>query len=369
MKAKTNQIKIASILRVLVLLQVLAFAVFIPPAQAQINATNYLDISIRIFDPPPPPVVAVVAENPGIDKPVIDISPEIRLTESRYLPMFLRFRLEDSGLFGAVRVLPALDQGAQLMIEGQVKQSDGATLEVAIVARDSTGRIWIDKTYVGTAVESVALNESPTNQDPFGYLYSELVRDLGGKLQELTQAQIIEIRTVALLRFGYGLAPQFFTDYLQESATGTVTISRLPAGNDPLLQRIEQIREHEFLFIDVVDQEFQKFFTEIKPVYDMWRKFRREQTESASNFETRETTTQSQFSRGSYYALQESYNNYRWAKIQALYLDELSEGFANEVEPTQIELQDSLYKLTGTFEQQYREWRSILAELLALETQ
>ena len=81
-----------------------------------------------------------------------------------------------------------------------------------------------------------------------------------------------------------------------------------------------------------------------------------------------QASTNSGYARGSYYALQESYNNYRWAKVQELYLDELREGFANEVEPTEVALDDSLYRLTGTLEQQYREWRSILAELYALDT-
>ncbi|MES2605804.1 MAG: hypothetical protein V4603_12770, partial [Pseudomonadota bacterium] len=64
-----------------------------------------------------------------------------------------------------------------------------------------------------------------------------------------------------------------------------------------------------------------------------------------------------------------SYNNYRWAKLQELYVDELGEGFTNEVEPTQLELDESVFRLSGTLEQQYREWRSILAELFTLETQ
>jgi hypothetical protein len=328
--------------------------------QAQPAAENFIDVSIRIFDQP-----AVDTTTPAAE----EISPEIRLAEVRYIPMFIRYRLEDSGLFGAVRVLPILDSGAELMLEGHVLKSDGAVLELAITARDSTGRLWIDKTYAGAAVESVALNESAMTQDAFSYLFAELVRDLSTAQQQLSAEQISEIHSAALLRFGNGLLPQFFTDYLQVAPDGTVSITRLPAADDPLLQRIQTIREHEYLFIDVVDQEYQQFFTDIKPVYDMWRKFRREQVVSATDFATRETSTQSDFRRGSYYALQESYNNYRWAKLQTLYLDELSEGFANEVEPTQIELQDSLYKLTGTFEQQYREWRTILAELLALETQ
>jgi len=50
-------------------------------------------------------------------------------------------------------------------------------------------------------------------------------------------------------------------------------------------------------------------------------------------------------------------------------VDELGEGFTNEVEPTSLQLDDSVFRLSGTLEQQYRDWRRILAELFALETQ
>src|SRR5690606_41223590 len=151
-------------------------------------------------------------------------------------------------------------------------------------------------------------------------------------------------------------------------AAGCLQVPRWPARADPLLARVETIREREYLFIDVVDEEYRRFYADVKPVYDMWREFRREAVDSAAAMTAREAASPSRFPRGSYYALQESYNNYRWAKLQERYLDELREGFANETAPTEIELADSLYRLTGTREQQYREWRDILAELYELET-
>ncbi len=105
--------------------------------KAQTAEENFLDVSIRIFDQPAADATIPTGE---------EITPEIRLAEVRYIPMFLRYRLEDSGLFGAVRVLPILDSGAELMLEGHILKSDGAVLELAITARDSTGRFWIDKT-------------------------------------------------------------------------------------------------------------------------------------------------------------------------------------------------------------------------------
>jgi hypothetical protein len=345
-----------------------------PGAWSQNSTEAWLDVSIGIFTEAEPADLPSSTTTSGAAaptsqpaSPASETSPEVRLAERRYLPMYLRYRLEASERFGAVRVLPEPDNGAQLLIEGRILQSDGASLELELRARDSTGRVWLDRRYSGTAISSVSINEDPLAQDDFAYLFTEILRDLLAVLDTLSPQQREEITTVSLLRYGLGLVPQHFDGYLQERADGTVGILRLPAANDPMLARIATIREREYLFIDVVDQEYQRFFGEVKPVYDMWRQAQREQASTSSNFESRQAGSTSQFSRGSYYALQESYNNYRWAKVQELYRDELREGFANEVEPTELELEDSLYKLTGTMDQQYREWRSILAELFELE--
>lgn len=345
------------------LLAAFTFTVAMPRSLAQ--ADDYLDVSIRVFhsaEPQPAGADAAMQTSAAT-------TPEVRLAETRYLPMFLRYRLETSGQFGAVRVLPEIDNSAQLTIEGTIRHSDGARLALDIVARDATGRVWINQRYEGAAAPSTSASGDTFAEDDFAWLFNAILRDLVAAQQGLDARQRDEIHTVALLRYGLGLVPASFAGYLRENADGTVSIERLPAATDPILQRIESIREHEYLFIDVVDEEYQRFFADIKPVYDMWRRFQREQSTSAADYTARETNTASGYARGSYYALQESYNNYRWAKVQELYLDELREGFANEVEPTELALENSLYKLTGTLEQQYREWRSILAELYALETQ
>jgi hypothetical protein len=338
-------------------------------ALAQSDA-DYVDVSIHIFtSAEPQPVAVTAATEAAPPTPETPVTPEVRLAETRYLPMFLRYRLEASGRFGAVRVLPEIDNSAQLSIEGVIQRSDGQSLAIDLSARDSTGRVWVDKRYEGNAVASVTITGDALAEDDFAALFAEILRDLIAVQDSLSAAQIAEIRTVALLRYGLALVPASFASYLRENADGTVSVLRLPAANDPILQRIEQIREHEYLFIDVVDEEYQRFFGDIKPVYDMWRRFQREQTSSSAGFAARESTAESVYARGSYYALRESYDNYAWAKVQELYLDELREGFANEVEPTELELESSLYTLTGSLEQQYHEWRSILAELYSLETE
>jgi hypothetical protein len=330
---------------------------------------DYLDVSIRVFTSAEASPVVPATGQDAAPAPDTSVTPEVRLAETRYLPMFLRYRLEASGRFGAVRVLPDLDNSAQLTIEGVIQRSDGQYLALDVAARDSTGRVWLAKRYEGAALPGVSLSGDALAADDFAGLFADILRDLIAAQDALSAEQRAEIRTVALLRYGLALVPASFAGYLQENADGTVSILRLPASDDPILRRIEEIREHEYLFIDVVDEEYQRFFGDIKPVYDMWRRFQREQSSSSSDFATRETAAASVYARGSYYALRESYDNYAWAKVQELYRDELREGFANEVQPTELELENSLYTLTGSIEQQYSEWRSILAELYALETQ
>ena len=334
------------------------------------SGAGFVDVTIGIFvHRPPAPVVANNAQSPT---PIVAEPKQVeavRTAETRFLPMYLRYSIEQAGNFGAVRVLPVGDNGAELTISGEIVRSDGAILELAIKASDSTGRVWVDRSFSGSAIASETLSGDAIAEDAFAGLFAEIVRELQRQLAVLTAEEVSRIETVALLRYGLALVPPAFAPYLAEDTNGVTTIKRLPAADDPILSRIVGIREREYLFIDVVDEAYGRFYTDVKPVYDLWRQFQREQTDSTSARTERELAARSDFARGSYRALQENYNNYRWAKLQELYVDELGEGFTNEVEPTQLQLEDSVFRLSGTLEQQYREWRRILAELFALEFQ
>ncbi len=349
----------------------LLFSLLVPAARAQ-SGDGFVDVSIGLFSHRAPvPVVTATTERDAatatISTPAKQVE-AVRAAETRFLPMYLRYRLEQTMRFGAVRVLPVPDNGAELRISGEIIRSDGAVLELAIKASDSTGRIWLDRSFSGSAISSETLSDDAIAEDAFASLFASIARELQQALDILTTDEVTRIETVALLRYGLGLVPTAFAAYLEEDGNGTAMIKRLPAADDPILTRILAIREREYLFIDVVDEAYGRFYTDVKPVYDLWRQFQREQADSSAARTARELATSSDYAPGSYRALQESYNNYRWAKLQELYVDELGQGFTNEVAPTQLQLDDSVFRLNGTLEQQYREWRRILAELFALET-
>ena len=83
--------------------------------------------------------VGIVAFDDGLDLTDEDdtVFPEVRLAESVYFATQLLRVLEKSGAWGPVRVIPDRDAIMDLYIEGTILQSDGETLAMDIVARDS----------------------------------------------------------------------------------------------------------------------------------------------------------------------------------------------------------------------------------------
>ena len=340
--------------RLLFLLCIISNGVY---AQAPADR-EYLDVSIRVFD------VNVSADTSVLHQRVY---PEVRSAEARYIPAWLQLKLIDSDTWGAVRLLPAADTGAELSISGKIIASDGRRLGIEVIASDSTGRTWLNKVYSGEATENAALRHPELGPEPFDPLYEEILRDLAALYASLSPAQINQIKVLAQLKYAASLSPEIFSPYFNVDENGVYDITRLPAQNDPNMQRIRDVREHEYLFIDVVNEKYYSFFVNIKPVYDLWRSYRRQQQADETYVRGLKADNDYKLRRGSYWALRESYDNYRWVKMEQQYLDDLQERFRNEIQSTDITLKDSLYRLNGALADQYAQWKKILKELYELE--
>ena len=102
---------------------------------------SLLNVSIAVFD-------AGIPEDKSVHRE-LDVFPRIRKIEAMFLPFVVREAIIRSGEWGAVRVVPEPDPAAELLVTGRIEQSDGATLVVHVRATDATGRVWIDRPYIG----------------------------------------------------------------------------------------------------------------------------------------------------------------------------------------------------------------------------
>jgi hypothetical protein len=274
--------------------------------------------------------------------------------------------LVDSGDWGVVRVLPDALDSSELQVTGTILHSDGQRLELQIRARDATGVQWLDKVYMGTTVPADYPVREPG--DPYLNVYRQIAADLSAARAQKSARQLADIRQVALLRYAAALAPEVFASYLAGSPEGGYSLLRLPAVDDPMLGRVIRIRDQEYLFIDTVDEQYTRLVEEMAPTYNLWRQYGAEQADYRDEYAERVSNRDSQGRRGSFVALEQTYNAYKWSKIHEQDLDELALGFNNEVAPTEMEVSGTVFKLSGGLDAQYTEWREILQRIFALET-
>ncbi len=333
-------------------------------------------VELIIRNTPPPPQraleIGLVVLDPGTGGDSLvnrqqGIFEDVRAAESRYLPFALRRALVDSNQWGAVRVLPGSDPGYELLVSGRILVSNGAELSLALTVRDSLDDVWLEKTYSVVAEENAYLETERRLRRPFQDLYHQFANDLLVLKQQRDDRSLRRIREVSELRYAADLLPDAFGNYLGRDELGLITVERLPARDDPMIERIRRVREQEYLFIDTTDEQYADLYTEMTPVYDLWRQYLWEQLAYREAWETR-LAERDKPRRGSYQAMKQTYNNYKWEKIQREEMQTLAQGFDNEVAPTAMELEGRVVQLNGSLDQRYREWRDILRQIYQLET-
>lgn len=334
------------------------------PAEVQL-----LDIGIVVFDN---------VEDPAATQTYGDrIFAEVRDKEIRYLPFLLRNTLIESQQWGAVRVLPLADPSVDLLVSGTILVSNGTDLALQIKVRDSTGRSWLEKVYGDTAYladypENIRFTPgNPFNPaahtEPYLDLYEQISNDLLAVRALFTAAEMQNIRDVSRLVYANDLSPESFGHMLEQDGNGQLQVISLPAENDPMLARVEDMRLRHHVFIDTVDEYYEALHDEMQQAYVMWRRHAYDQEEQEGALAP-EPISQDFFSSSSgYLTMTQRYNRFRWSKIYQQEFRELAAGFNQELAPAILELNEQVHGLRGTMEEQYIQWRRILRQLFELE--
>lgn len=353
-------------------------------ADAEIPEEMLLDVGIQVFDPGVP-------EDEGELPP--NVYPEVRRSEARWIAIQLKETLQETGQWGAVRVLPVAGPALDVRVTGQIIHSSGKELEVQILATDSTGRVWINSRYRHiTNGDAYAEGDEFRDRDPFEALYHQIGNDLLAARDDVDSKEIIEIRQISELQFAADLAPNPFADYLDVNKKGRYKVARLPSDSDPMMERIARIREREYMFVDTLNQHYANFFAEMSEPYDSWRQFSYQEQMALEKLRRKARTQQllgalamlgamfapvdnaaeaairDAAALGGMAAIQAGFATSKEAKIHVEALKELGASFEAEVEPLIVEVEGHTLRLTGSVEAQYEEWRTLLREIYSTET-
>jgi hypothetical protein len=344
-----------------------------------------LDVGVSVFDP-------------GIDeiekRDEETTNHEIRVAESRYAPFLLAETLQRSANWGIVRLMPNNESPMDVIIKGTILQSDGEAMQIRIAVTDSSGREWYTKVY-SELISQFSYEPSQRQQaDPFQVIYNKITNDLlEYRKRNLTNQQIVEVRTISELLFARRFSPEAFDSYLTTNRQGNLAITALPAETDPVLQRVRDIRERDFMFIDTVQDYYATYVRQMRLPYDTWRALSYDET-----IELRELRASANrrfvagaaavlgglaaaTSGGNYatqtggaigvgagaYLIKSGFDKRAEAKLHSDALEELGESLENEVAPRVFSLDDRTITLTGSVEEQYAQWKDVLADIYASE--
>ena len=179
----------------------------------------------------------------------------------------------------------------------------------------------------------------------------------------------MDLKRVSEMIYARDLAPESFDDSLRQDSSNLLTVVSLPAKDDPMLKRVEDMQTRHHLFIDTVDEYYRSLYEQMRPSYTVWRKYSFDQINEDTNAAKEQYDFQNYGQSGSYLTLTQRYDRYRWSKIFELEYREISAGFNNEVGPAILELNKSVHGLSGTMEEQYIQWKRILRQLFSLEAE
>lgn len=360
-------------------------------ATVHIPDAELLDVGIRVFDPGIPEKLKDDEE--ALAKK--HIYPDLRKAEARYLPTLLRETLEGTAQWGAVRVIPDTAEFVDVLVHGKLIDSNGGFLAVDITVWDAAGRVWIkDKRYSSLVdLGAYKTTASLKARDPFQNVYAQIANDMVLARDKLTALDRENIRKVANLRFAADLAPDAMAGMTAKDDSGIVQVVRLPSEDDPTLSRIERIRERDTAVVDTVNDYYASFHDTMEDSYGSWRQTSFTELEKemrarsaartrtvlgaaaliASIFAPNSCSTydscrianagRNAAAMGGIAAILSGVKKYADARVHADALKELTNSFQSEIAPQVVEVEGHTLRLTGTAEDQYREWRKLLKQI------
>jgi len=343
-----------------------------------------MDIGIDIFNPG---VDELSAEKEGVFL-------QVRDAEARFIPVRLVDTLQGSGNWGVVRVVPGRQSEMDIWVDGEILNSDGEVLELRITVQDSSGKTWYSRNYDSTA-SKYAYDSSlrSLSQEPFQGLYNDIANDLMLFRQKLKPEEISNIRTITELKFAKQFSPEAFSDHIEVNRRGIYTIKRLPAENDPTLDRIRKIRQRDNMFVDTLQDYYMSFEESMDEPYREWRRMSYEETLALRQLRNEANArllggavaviggilaqgSSSSVARtagivgigAGAYAVKDGLEKREEARIHVQAIEELGTSLNADLEPRTIELDNNSVTLTGTVNDQYEQWRAILRDIYMTET-
>lgn len=328
-----------------------------------------------------------------LDPLLEDLDPELgppidgmRFAESRYLSWQLGRTLQDSAHWGRVTVQPSELAKGDLHVSGRILQSDGQTLRLEIQVQDSAERLWFTRQYLQIVHSKDRTGVEQDQPFAFNGMLNRIANDIQAwQDQRMQQAALIQLRQLTDMQFALASAPDIYNDYVQENDS-VLSLKRLPAVDDPVYERIAEIRLRNDSLVDVLQDNYNVFVRNVEEPYlsfldrslriteliNAWL-IREMYSERYNEFtdEDWEVPVATRFSNFRSPVVKSRSNslNAGWrSQFYALALSEAGQSLEDVVQPDSEDFYDRIDTIVNGASSQFQSWNLILSELNALES-
>ena len=223
-------------------------------------------------------------------------------------------------------------------------------------------------------------------------LYTQLANDIRQyAVERFDQNALLTLRHVSQMQFAARFAPDKYQAYLEPDGNGLVTINHLPAANDGIFAQIVSIQDRHDAFLDSLQQEYAIFMARIEEPYRNFINLSY-RTSEYINDELMKRDEENEGGVPKYANLTDNpaaiyrvkkmsgsrigdidfksnrLNRGRRSQIYSSNLALSGQVFEQEISPLSVQIDKQTYVLTGTVQEQYRQWQEILGEMIRLET-
>lgn len=360
--------------------------------------------------------LAIPVLNPGIPESTQKqkeegIWPELRKAEAVRCAFKLKQWIHRYNQFDSIVISADTSISADLYLIGRIVESDSETMRIAYQVVDARGVVWTEERTKKHRVE-IGWHDrySDTSRDPFDPLYDKIAEDVYEELKDRGKAHVEQlehnaevgperaryselqlITTTRDLAFAKFVSPEF-NDFLQMEG-GHYTIQYIPDERSESWHRIQTIMHREDEFVQVIEDYYQHFRDQVEEDYSNWqtdtfpiaREVRlskrgrgikalagaaiivasvvaAEDGAAKDGDRSAETATAAGALAGGALIAAAFRDNHLHQKA-VKEINELSRSLHKSIRPTRINLSGKVITLSGTVQDQFGQWRSMLADI------
>lgn len=332
---------------------------------------------------------------------VPEIHPEVAGAERYYFPKKLKKTLQRTGYFDEVFITPRPSETMNIVLTGELMESNGRRATMRVTATDSSGKGLFSNTYKFTAEEFHYDSSRKDEYDAYQAMFNAVANDIVEAYKKMTPEERQRLRELSDVRFARDLSPDAFGGYILVNKDRYELVG-LPAENDPLFEKVLYLKGVEYQFLSELNGFYTDLYETMWDPYLNWRLATAEATDHLESARAEQRSAQvgsalsgfmaiAATAASAYSSSQGVYNpalNQASAEFmglaqqlseQADYHSQIANQFAVEINnlgrefgayltPIVVEIEGRTYSLTGTADERYRSLREIMRRIYLEET-